>query len=74
MYATNPVDVILFVSQAPVDTLDMMAGDTASFEVPEGLHLVTASAVSAGGKAQKWPDKLVTVPEGGSYTWLMTCD
>lgn len=78
MYATHPVNVVLFVSQAPVDTLDMIAGDTASFEVSEGLHLVGAKEpgerTPGGGGPHEWTSTLVTVPANGSYTWLMTCD
>jgi hypothetical protein len=77
MYATDPVNVILSVGQAPVDTLDMIAGDTASFEETSGLHLVGAQETGAKTATfipRKWANTLVTVPEGGSYTWLMTCD
>lgn len=71
MYAASPVNVALFVSRVSVDTLDMTAGDTASFTEPYGLHLVSANETVS--KGVDFGSALVTVPAGGSYTWLMKC-
>ena len=71
MYATSPVNVALYVSRVAVDTLNMAAGDTASFNESAGDHLVSAHETVS--KGMDWPNALVTVPAGGSYTWLMKC-
>jgi hypothetical protein len=71
MYAGSPVNVALFVSSVPVDTLNMSPGDTASFSEAAGEHLVSARETVARGMV--WPNALVTVPAGGVYTWLMSC-
>jgi hypothetical protein len=70
-YAVDPINIALLIGSVPVDTLDMVAGDTASFGEPAGDHLVSAHQTTAHG--MDWPNHLVTVPAGASFTWLLTC-
>lgn len=61
-----------FLDGATIGTATLSAGQDKAFpNQPAGQHIAGASETRTGGYV--WPSQTVTIPEGSSFTTVLTC-